>query len=460
MAEVAKRRPLAGRGVLSDVAIRAWLTKPQSSSALHDGGGLYLRRRGSGAYWALRQVNPISGTRTWAGLFPGIAYPEATLAEARRKAAEARLRAADSPTDLVRERIATKKAAKQAAAALDLAAQKRVTVRTLFEQWCAVELAPRVGADGRRIGRKDGGQYVRDQFERRVFPKLGGASIADVKRSDLMGILDSIKAEGKLTTANRVYADLNQMLRFALKRDVIERNPLDTITKRDVGGAEAARERVLDADEVKALAKLVPAAKMSARSATAIWLIMSTGCRVSEAMTARWEHVDQSARKWLLPETKNERDHTVHLSSFALRQFEQLASCRDAEHVEAVKRSPEAKPSPWVFPSSDGSTSVCPKSFGKQLADRQRPPSKKPMKNRSKSSQSLVLKGGRWTAHDLRRSAATMMAQLGISGDVIDECLNHMIESRVRRTYIRDRREAQQVAAFDALGQHLEQLTR
>ena len=47
------------------------------------------------------------------------------------------------------------------------------------------------------------------------------------------------------------------------------------------------------------------------------------------------------------------------------------------------------------------------------------------------------------------------MAGLGISGDVIDECLNHMIESRVRRTYIRDRRALEQARAFDALGQML-----
>jgi integrase len=70
-----------------------------------------------------------------------------------------------------------------------------------------------------------------------------------------------------------------------------------------------------------------------------------------------------------------------------------------------------------------------------------------------------VLPGGRWTAHDLRRTAATLMASLGISGDVIDECLNHVIESRVRRTYIRDRRAAEQTRAFDALGARLQTLT-
>ncbi|MDH4061953.1 MAG: hypothetical protein OEU94_14170, partial [Aquincola sp.] len=37
-------------------------------------------------------------------------------------------------------------------------------------------------------------------------------------------------------------------------------------------------------------------------------------------------------------------------------------------------------------------------------------------------------------------------------------CLNHIIESRVRRTYIRDRRSAAQAEAFDALGSHLSAL--
>ena len=80
------------------------------------------------------------------------------------------------------------------------------------------------------------------------------------------------------------------------------------------------------------------------------------------------------------------------------------------------------------------------------------------MSRRSKAVDALTLPGGRWTPHDLRRTAASLLAGLGISGDVIDECLNHQIESRVRRTYIRDRREADQARAFDALGERLAEL--
>jgi hypothetical protein len=50
------------------------------------------------------------------------------------------------------------------------------------------------------------------------------------------------------------------------------------------------------------------------------------------------------------------------------------------------------------------------------------------------------------------------MSSLGFGSDVIEECLNHMIASRVARIYIRDRREAEQIVAFDALGRRLSEL--
>jgi hypothetical protein len=94
---------------------------------------------------------------------------------------------------------------------------------------------------------------------------------------------------------------------------------------------------------------------------------------------------------------------------------------------------------------------------GKQLADRQSSESAR-LQNRTKSVDALVLEGGRWTAHDLRRTASTLMSQLGISNDVINECENH-IKQGMSGVYIQDRREAEQVKAFDALGQKLDALT-
>jgi integrase len=346
--------------------------------------------------------------------------------------------------------------------------ERRVTVRALFDRWCSVDLKPHVRADGTRQGRKDGGEYARQQFERRVFPRIGDRLAPEVTRADLMSILDDTKAAGRLRTANVLLADLKQMFRFAEQRGIVDRDPLAGIVRRDVGGAETQRDRVLSAAELVDLTKRLPAARMNARSTAAVWLLLATGARIGELMGAVWSHhasdlaslqatadeggckvgvVDLDAGTWYLPDTKNQRDHTVHLSDLAVRLFRGLAALPVTTDDE--------KPVPWVFPNTARTGPVCVKSFGKQLADRQRPPERR-MQGRAKTTDGLLLSGGRWTAHDLRRTAASLMAELGVRGDVIDECLNHVIESRVRRTYIRNRRPQEQARAFDVLGTHLE----
>jgi integrase len=215
------------------------------------------------------------------------------------------------------------------------------------------------------------------------------------------------------------------------------------VTKRDAGGTEVERDRTLTVEEIKALAGPGRSSSLSERSQSALWIILSTGCRVGELMNARWSEINLDASTWFLPDTKNGRPHTIHLSEFAKRHIEQVLTKRALDD--------QGRPCEWVMPNGDGTGPVDVKSFGKQLADRQRPPDSR-LKRRSKSTSGLALPGGRWTAHDLRRTAATLMAKEGVSGDVIDECLNHVIESRVRRIYIRDRRPEEQAMAFDALG--------
>lgn len=364
------------------------------------------------------------------------------------------------------EKIAAEAARKQEAIdkqiASDLERERRITVRTLFKRWADVELKPHLGADGKRVGRKDAGEYTRAQFERRVFASLGDASRGDVslgdvearlvKKSDLLTILDEAKAKGQLRTANMLLADLKQMFQFALARELIERNPLDTVTKAKVGGKDVERERVLTTDEIQILAKKLPKANLTQRSSIGLWLILGTGCRISELMNAEWINVDFTASTWHLPVTKNQRPHTIHLSAFSKKLFEQLQTMRVAE----TKAGEEL--SEWVFPNARANGPVCIKSFGKQLHDRQRPPEKEKWERRAKNTDALSLPGGRWTAHDLRRTAATMMAQLSVSTDVIDECLNHKIANQVSRVYIRDRRLPEQAKAFDLLGNKLSTL--
>jgi integrase len=386
--------------------------------------------------------------------------------------------------EIERQRLADEERQRiEAVEAAQIAEQRRLTFRQVFDEWRAADLQPRTRADGKRTGRVDGGLYVFEQFTRHVFPSLGSTALEDVRKADLLALLDAQKSAGKMRTANMLLADLKQMLDFALEREVIDRNPLATVKKSKVGGPSVERERVLSDDEIKLLVSGIASAGMNIRSATAIWLTLATGVRVGELMGAVWCEaiptdpklrsermgvlqavadaegvklgiVDEIACTWYMPTTKNQRDHTVHLSKFALAQIKVLK-----KHREVLAGSEDGELSPWLFPATTNHKPVCVKSFGKQLADRQRQEEQR-MKHRSKKTASLALPGGRWTAHDLRRTAATVMARCGLGSDTINECLNHIQADRMARVYIQDRREADQVKAFNALGTQLAALVR
>lgn len=69
-----------------------------------------------------------------------------------------------------------------------------------------------------------------------------------------------------------------------------------------------------------------------------------------------------------------------------------------------------------------------------------------------------MLPGGKWTPHDLRRTGATLMGSLGVHGDVIEKCLNHKEENKLKRVYQRQELKAEQAHAWRVLGDRLELL--
>jgi hypothetical protein len=76
---------------LTDKAVKAYVIGSDPSKALHDGGGLYLRKRDAGAYWYLRLTDPASGREQWHRMFPADpagGYPHKSLADARDEAAK------------------------------------------------------------------------------------------------------------------------------------------------------------------------------------------------------------------------------------------------------------------------------------------------------------------------------------------------------------------------------------
>ncbi|MDV3241789.1 MAG: hypothetical protein LOY00_08445 [Methylocaldum sp.] len=113
--------------------------------------------------------------------------------------------------------------------------------------------------------------------------------------------------------------------------------------------------------------------------------------------------------------------------------------------------------SPWLYPDNSGTKPVCKKSITKQVGDRQRTEA---LKNRSKLTGALLLSGGPWTPHDLRRTCTTLMEELGVLPDMAHLCTYHLEQDRIKRTYNRSKQQAAQAEAWRLLGERLGLLTR
>lgn len=310
----------------------------------------------------------------------------------------------------------------------------RPTIRTLFDEWEARDLR----------NRKDSGREVRRGFEKDVFPRIGDTAIEDVRRRDVMDVLDQVLIRGCNRLAKRLLTEMRQMFRYGIERELLLADPSAAIAKKRIGGETVERDRVLSNDEIRSLAERLPGSGLSEGAQHAFWLVLSTCCRVGELSRARWTDIDWSARTWTIPKdhAKNGRPHVIHLSAFAL------------EHFKALRLT--ATSAGWVYPNRDGSSHIAVNAIQKQFKDRQRGTV---IRGRSKQTGALYLPSGDWRSHDLRRTGATLMGENNIDSDVIERILNHVEVKATKRIYQRQVRLADRARALDQLGRIIETLT-
>ncbi len=424
------------------------LRPANASTKIRDGGGLVgtIRTRADGVSvkfdWRYRFGGKVKdyACGTW---------PKDSLADIRavRDKARQTLDAGKDPSE--EKRIKRLKShADQAEAAMheearitEAAAQNaRQTISELFDKWERIELSRR----------KDKGAEVRRSFEKDVFPTLGAVAVEDIKRTMIVSVLDAVVERNARIVARNLLGDLRQMFGYAIVRGIVENDPTSHL-KRDSFGKKVERERVLSVAEIKILPGKLVDARMTASNVAAIWIMLSTCCRVGEISRARWEDIDLDAGTWRIPagNSKNAKEHHIILSPFALQHFQTLKEL--------------AGDSPWVLPARWESKSkvehVSLKNMAKQIGDRQRG-DKTPMAGRSLHTNALELPGGKWTPHDLRRTGATLMGTLGVRPDVIEKCLNHVQQNKLIRIYQRQELKAEQARAWRLLGERLELLLR
>jgi integrase len=415
--------------LLTEKHLQAAKPDPERDLYLADGGGLYARvlagYTARNKRIAFQYRYKIHGRTRY---YHCGTYAHTSLAEARRMRDAAR-RLREKGIDPVGEqkRLEAEKRAKEQADALEK------TVRGLFEDWERRYLKHK---------RKDGGALARQFLESDVLDYIGSIRARDVTRAQIVEVIDRIADRGAKRKANAVLSLLRQMFGWGLARGVVEVDPTHGLKREHAGGKESARERNLSAEEIADLARRLPNASVPDRVQAALWLLLATGARVGELVKAHWSEFDLKAGIWTIPaeRSKNGKPHAVHLSGFAL---------------DWLKRLREKSPGALLFEGRKDREPLSEKWIGKCIRDRQRA---KALRGRTKKTGVLLLDGGEWRIHDLRRTMASRMGDLGIAPYVIEKCLNHALDG-ILRVYQHQEYLPERKAAFERWGAELARLS-
>ncbi len=253
--------------------------------------------------------------------------------------------------------------------------------------------------------------------------------MCDLRRRDLVRITDALIDRDLPGAALKVHGVARRVTRWALERDEIEADPF-TVAKPPV--AKVTRDRVLTDDELHVLwaaweRQGYPFGRMQQ-------LLLLTATRRSEVAAMEWRELDEpdAPSAWMIPaaRAKNAEPHVLRLGSQAQELLANLPRQSGA----------------FVFSTTGGARPVSGFSRAKAVTDRI---------CTEIASQSERDPPEAWRLHDLRRTARTGMARLGIADEVAERVLNHVGGSALVRTYNRHRYEKEIGDALERWGREV-----
>lgn len=387
---------------------------------LYDGDNLILRlRKGAkkaSKTWLFR-YSSASGKRRKLTLGT---YPAMSLAEARELGLT-KQKLLEQGIDPKDEKAFNEAEALAASVATE-SGEIPVTIRDLFARW---------DKDYLQHHHTDQGEYVRNLFNNHILnQQYADLRLNLVKKPHTIAALNNIRDKGVKRTCGVALTNLRQMFDFGRDHEWLLTDPTRGLEPKTWKGQSVEVERFLEEDELIELYKRMHRNKFPLRWQAAIWLITAMGTRVEETMLTEIAHLNLDKRTWFIPKENQKKVHntppkdkTLYLSELAVTCLRYLVSI--------------AGESKYLFPgrfSGGEDKPVEDSTLTKAVNDRQRDTE---LKGRAKCSQVFVLQGGSWTPHDLRRTMATLMQELGIAPDIIDKCLAHAVNDKIRRIYFR-----------------------
>ena len=377
---------------LTDLQVKK-LSPRSDRYEVSDGKGLSIRVAPGGTKtWIYRYTIEGKPWRMTLGKYPGIGL--AVAREAHAKAMQ-EVQRGINPGRKQQEAKAERMAAP--------------TIAKMLDEFWEIELrAKKSGMETHRLLQKD------------IFPKWGTRKVADLKRRDIVLLIDDIRDRAPIT-ANRVLGALTRFFNFAAERGIIDDSPCLRIRK----PKETGRARVLTDDEIRLLWKALEIENktidMYVVSKLAMRMILLTGQRPGEVCNMAWSELDDNGC-WNIPaeRMKGNEDHRVPLCDMALKVIEQAR--------------PYSGDSTYVFRSSYNDDSpMTAHALSRALV-------------RHWEEIGYKEDAERFTPHDPRRTLRTRLAALGVTDIVAERVLGHKLQGVLavynRYDYDQEKRQA------------------
>lgn len=333
-------------------------------------------------------------------------YPALSLLKARAQAANM-LAEADNGINPV-ERLAS------------VATVKRGTIAELSEAFLEHHCRGRLRS-------ADKAEWIMRDY---VVPKFGDYAPKQVTRRDIINYLDELKKRASKTATMDTRKWLSVFFNWALEREYVDFNPVSGIRS---PVKSKPRERVLSIEEARAVWKTAQAEPFP--SGSLICLLMLTGARLRE--------IGHSQIGWL-----DRANACLDIPGEAYKTGDPTVIPLIPEAMEIYERIPKPPKGDYLISSNGGKRPVwtaTPEAL---------------TRIRQGAEAQLGRKIERWTIHDLRRTAATHMARLGVDEIVVERVLGHRIGGVKavynRYRYIDEKRAALKLWAAELLAKPAE----
>lgn len=259
---------------------------------------------------------------------------------------------------------------------------------------------------------------IRRQLVKYIYPKLGDMNILAIKRSIIAKFMDAMDDRHGAFQADSLLATLSMIFKwYALRNDDFNSPIIKGMRRSEY----IARTRILDENEIRLIWVACGSDKLDPVFGALVRVCLLTGQRSRKLAALRWRDINSDG-VWTVHKDEREKDHIgiVKLPKAVM---------------DILKNVPSNDGNDFIFPATRNGGSF--NSFGNRKLELDK-----------------LLDIPDWTIHDLRRTARSLLAEIGVSDHIAEKVIGHQLTG-VHKIYNRHPYTKEKSEALEQLASHI-----